>query len=259
MNPQHYPLSGAPGTPAQTGPRFLGRTVVVTGGTGALGSAVVARLVSEGATCHIPVHHEKELKRFTLKDHPQVKITPAIDLQDEASVARFYAGIEQPPLWASVHVAGGFAMSPLSETSAEAFTDQWRLNTLTCFLCCREAARCMGIGATGSSSGGGRIVNTAARPALEPRTGAQMAAYTASKAGVAALTQALGEELAPRGILVNAVVPSIMDTHANRAAMPSADFSRWASVEAVAATIAFLASPDNTSTRSGLIPVYGQS
>ncbi len=86
-----------------------------------------------------------------------------------------------------------------------------------------------------------------------------MVAYSTSKAGVASLTQCLAEELAPDGIWVNAVVPSIMDTPANRAAMPGADHSAWPSVGDVAHTIAFLASPDNAVTRGALVPVYGRS
>jgi NAD(P)-dependent dehydrogenase (short-subunit alcohol dehydrogenase family) len=99
----------------------------------------------------------------------------------------------------------------------------------------------------------------AARPALEWRSGAGMVAYTASKAAVAALTAALAEEVANAGILVNAVAPSIMDTAANRAAMPKADYDAWPKVEEVAATICFLASPDNKVTRGGIVPVYGRS
>ena len=99
----------------------------------------------------------------------------------------------------------------------------------------------------------------AARPALEWRSGAGMAAYTSSKAAVAALTAALAEEVVKVGILVNAVAPSIMDTPANRAAMPQADHAAWPKTEEVAATILFLASPDNTVTRGGVVPVYGRS
>jgi NAD(P)-dependent dehydrogenase (short-subunit alcohol dehydrogenase family) len=106
---------------------------------------------------------------------------------------------------------------------------------------------------------GGRIVNVAARPGLEWRSGAGMAAYTASKAGVAALTAALAEEVAKDGILVNAVAPSILDTPANREAMPKADYSAWPKVEEVASTIVFLASPDNRVTRGAIVPVYGKS
>jgi NAD(P)-dependent dehydrogenase (short-subunit alcohol dehydrogenase family) len=126
-------------------------------------------------------------------------------------------------------------------------------NLIACFLCCRAAVRAMRI------NGIGRIVNVAARPALEPRSGAGMAAYTVAKAGVAALTVALAEEVAKGGILVNAVAPSIMDTPANRKAMPKADFAAWPKVDEVAATILFLASPENTVTRGAIVPVYGKA
>ena len=96
-------------------------------------------------------------------------------------------------------------------------------------------------------------------PALEWRTGAGMTAYTAGKAAVAALTAALAEEVVKDGILVNAVAPSIMDTPANRHAMPKADFELWPKVEEVAATIAFLASSENLVTRGAVVPVYGKS
>ena len=99
---------------------------------------------------------------------------------------------------------------------------QVETNLVSAYLCCRAAVQAMRKG------GGGRIVNVAARPALEPRQGASMTAYTAAKAAVAALTVALGEEVAKDGILVNAVAPSIMDTPANRKSMPKADFAALA-------------------------------
>ena len=105
---------------------------------------------------------------------------------------------------------------------------------------------------------GGRIVNVATRPALEWRAGAGMAAYTASKSALAALTVALAEEVVKSGILVNAVAPSTMDTPANRRAMPNADHAAWPKVEDVAATILFLASPQNRVTRGAVVPVYGR-
>ena len=128
------------------------------------------------------------------------------------------------------------------------------MNFVTAFLCCRAA-----VNAIGKTGAGGRIVNVAARPALEWRSGAGMAAYTASKAAVAALTVALAEEVAKDGILVNAVAPSIMDTRMNREAMPKADHAAWPKVEEVAATILFLASPENKVTRGAIVPVYGKS
>jgi NAD(P)-dependent dehydrogenase (short-subunit alcohol dehydrogenase family) len=106
---------------------------------------------------------------------------------------------------------------------------------------------------------GGRIVNVAARQALEPRLGSGTVAYTIAKAGVSALTTALGAELAGEDILVNAIAPSIMDTPANRKDMPRADFSSWPRVEEVAAAILFLASPQNTVTRGAVVPVYGKA
>lgn len=231
---------------------FSDRHVVVTGGTGALGSAVVGALIEAGAICHVPWFSEKEAEHFPHRGHRQVVLVGNTNLSDEASVARLYDGVEK--LWASIHLVGGFAMSPVAKTSKAEFTQQIEMNLLTCFLCCRAAVNRM----TGNKDGG-RIVNVAARPALEWRAGAGMAAYTASKAGVAALTTALAEEVAKDGILVNAVAPSTMDTPANRASMPKADFAAWPKVEEVAKSILFLASSDNRVTRGGIVPVYGKS
>jgi NAD(P)-dependent dehydrogenase (short-subunit alcohol dehydrogenase family) len=230
---------------------YRDRHVVVTGGTGALGTAVVGALIAAGAVCHVPALSAKEAQRFPHRDHGQVKISQEGDLSDEAAVTRLFADV---PLWASIHIAGGFAASPVSETTKADLMGQVDTNFVTCFLCCRAA-----VNAIGRTGAGGRIVNVAARPALEWRSGAGMAAYTASKAAVAALTVALAEEVAKQGILVNAVAPSIMDTPANRQAMPKADHAAWPKVEEVAATILFLASPDNKVTRGGIVPVYGRS
>jgi len=228
---------------------FRDRHVVVTGGTGALGGAVVQALVTAGAVCHVPYVVAAEAEHFSLRDHAQVKLMAGIDLTDEAAVARLYQSAGN--LWASIHLAGGFTMSAVGATSKADLMKQVDMNFVTAFLCCRAAVNAM--------RAGGRIVNVAARPALEWRSGSGMAAYTASKAAVAALTAALAEEVAKSGILVNAVAPSIMDTPANRAAIPQADFAAWPKVEEVAATIVFLASPDNKVTRGGIVPVYGRS
>ena len=230
---------------------YRNRHVVVTGGTGALGNAVVGALVQAGAVCHVPYLRAAEAERFPLREHAAVKLIGPSELTQEAAVERLYAGV--PTLWASIHLAGGFAAAPIGETSKADLQKQLDLNLVTAFLCCRAAVNAMARG------GGGRIVNVAARPALEWRSGAGMAAYAASKAAVAAFTAAVAEEVAKAGILVNAVAPSIMDTPANRAAMPKADHAAWPKVDEVAATILFLASPDNKVSRGGVVPVYGRS
>jgi NAD(P)-dependent dehydrogenase (short-subunit alcohol dehydrogenase family) len=208
-----------------------GKHVVVSGGKGALGRAVVEMFTARGAVVH-------------LLDVPEV------DAGDEAQVTAFYGRL--PELWASVHLVGGFAMAPVGQTTLAELERMWRLNTVTCFLACREAVRTMKRG-----KGGGRIVNVAARPVLQPAGG--MVAYVTGKAGVAAITQSLAVELVEDNILVNAVVPSIIDTPANRVAMPAANHASWPTPAQIAETIAFLASPDNALTSGTLVPVYGRA
>ena len=231
---------------------YRNRQVVVTGGTGALGTAVVGALIKAGATCHVPYLIDQEAARFPFRDHAQVKLVADMDLAEESAVARLFEGV--PALWASIHLVGGFAMAPVGKTSKADLMKQVDMNFVTAFLCCRAAVNAMT-----RTGAGGRIVNVATRPALEWRAGAGMVAYVASKAAVAALTVALAEEVVQADILVNAVAPSTMDTAANRAAMPKADFNAWTKVEDVAATILFLASPENRVTRGGVVPVYGKS
>ncbi len=228
---------------------FAGKTVVVTGGTGVLGSAVVKALVQAGAKCRVPYVIEAEEKRFPLRGDRRVDLVRVNDLAEEQEVDTLYEGLSD--IWASIHIAGGFAMAKVVDTNKAALMAQIDMNLISCFLCCRAAIKLM--------KDGGRIVNVAARPALEWRSGAGMAAYTIAKTGVAALTVVLAEEVAKDGILVNAIAPSIMDTPANRAAMPKADHAAWPKVEEVAATILFLASPDNRVSRGGIIPVYGRA
>jgi NAD(P)-dependent dehydrogenase (short-subunit alcohol dehydrogenase family) len=227
---------------------FETRTVIVTGGTGALGRAVVGTLLAAGAHCRVPYIHDAEAASFPHKDN--VTLVKDCDLSEEASIARLYDGVTD--LWASIHIAGGFAMGSIGDTDKPALLAMLNSNFVSCYLCCRAA-----IGTFGPA--GGRIVNIAARPGIEPRLGAGMAAYAASKAAVAALTQSLAAEAAGRGILVNAVAPSIIDTHANRAAMPKADHDAWPKPEQIAATIAFLASPANQVTTGAVVPVSGQT
>lgn len=225
-----------------------GRDVVVTGASGALGGAVVARLLDAGATCHLPIYEAEVPARWA--GAARIVATPGIALTDEAAVARYFAGVPAP--WASIHLAGGFAMAPITETSFADYEKMHLINGVTAFLSCREAVRAMR-----TSGRGGRIVNVISRAALAPAGGS--IAYTCAKAEVAALTQALAAEVREDQILVNAIAPSTIDTPANRAAMPAADFARWPKPEEIAETIVFLASPANTLTSGALLPVYGRA
>jgi len=223
---------------------FAGQHVVITGGDGALGQAVVRALRDAGATCHLPL--------FGPAAPPAaagVAAAPGIDLSDEGAVTAYYAAL--PPITASIHLAGGFASRAFVDTTRADLEAQLTMNFITAFLCCREAVRAMRKG------GGGRIVNVAARVVELPTAG--MTAYVVAKSAVAALTRAVADEVRNDGILVNAVLPSIIDTPANRKAMPNADVARWPRPEDVARTIRWLASAENTLTSGALVPVYGRS
>jgi len=229
---------------------LAGRNVVVTGGTGALGQVLVDRLVRAGALCHVPSRGAGSTVSPGKDD--RLRIVPGVELTDEAAVEAFYASV--PGLWASVHLAGGFAMSPLSDTTGADFLRMIEKNSLSAFLCCRAAARAMR-----EAGRGGRIVNVAARPGVDPRRGARMTAYAASKAAVVAITQALAEELKGERILVNAIAPSTIDTPANRQAMPDADPSKWLSREAAAEAVLALISPSNMEISGAVLPLYARA
>lgn len=226
------------------------RRIVVTGGTGALGRSVVGTLIARGAECIVPYVSDAELDGFGFADHPRVRLVGGLDLATEDHVEQLYRTASG--LWGSVHLAGGFAMAPITETGRGELDRMVNANFVTCYLCCAAAVRRMG-------KGGGRIVNIAARPALHWRTGKGMTAYAASKAAVAALTAALAEEVGSRGIVVNAIAPSVLDTPANRSAMPEADYSEWVAPAEVGALVAFLLEPATRSTQGAIIPIFGRS
>ena len=232
---------------------LAGRHVVVTGASGGLGRAVVDALLEAGADCHLP-----QLEAELPPPRPRVHVTPAVDLAAESAVERYYATL--PPLWASIHLAGGFRYGAITDTTLGDLRAQLDINLVTTFLCCREAVRSMRAQrepAPGTEATRGRIVNVSSRAAVLPSAG--LSAYAAAKAAVSAFTQALAAEVLEDGILVNAVAPSIIDTPANRAAMPQADHARWPAPADIARTIRWLVSPENRLTSGAIVPVYGRA
>lgn len=236
---------------------FYDRHIIVTGGAGSLGTAVVKLLLKSGALCSVPCFSNKELESFSLRDEDHVYTEVPVDLSEEKACQSFYKSAvkEQGELWASIHIAGGFGMGSIEDTDLAAFSNQLQMNTVSCYNSCRAAVAAM----RKSSQNGGRIVNIASRPGIEPRQGKGMTAYTVAKAGVAALTESLAAEVVEDNILVNAIAPSIIDTPANRNAMPDANFDEWPKPEQLAKQIAYLVSVDNEISRGAVIPVYGKS
>ena len=227
-------------------PSLESRNVVVTGGLGALGRGVGAVLAARGA-------------RVALLDRaPQAEVPGAalvsggVDLGDVAATAAAFAQVAQRlgSIDALVNVAGGFEWETLAAGSVETWDRLYAMNLRTAVIACREALPYM------LRQPGGRIVNVGALAAQ--KAGAGMGAYAASKAGVVRLTEALAEELKDRGINVNAVLPSVLDTPANRAAMSDADTSRWVSTGSLAAVIAFLLSDDALAVTGACLPVAGR-
>ena len=149
---------------------FHDRHVLVTGGTGALGTAVVGTLIERGARCHVPYLVEKEAEHFAFRDHVEVELIAGGDLSDEAAVARVFDAV--PRLWASIHIAGGFAAAPVRDTAKADLMRQVDMNFVTCFLCCRAAVKAMAAGRrmAGASSTWRRArrSNGAAAPAWPP-------------------------------------------------------------------------------------------
>jgi NAD(P)-dependent dehydrogenase (short-subunit alcohol dehydrogenase family) len=215
------------------------RVAVVTGGTGALGQAVTLRLLAGGASVALPYIVKAEetqlLGRLPAGARDRV-LTAEADVVDEAGMARFTESVlaRHRRIDILVSLVGGFAGGALVATDRTTWDRMIAMNLTSAFTACRAVLPRM------LAAGYGRVVLTASRAVLPPAAG--IFAYTVSKAAGVAFTQALAAETRGRGVSVNAVAPSTMDTAANRAAMPDADRSGWVPVESVAETIAFLAS-----------------
>jgi NAD(P)-dependent dehydrogenase (short-subunit alcohol dehydrogenase family) len=171
------------------------------------------------------------------------------DLTDEASVSSLVEGM--PRVDAAIHLVGGFAMGPTAQFAVEDLRAQLDINVVTTFLVLKHALRKMQL------EGYGRIVTVGSRSAVRPA--AQQAAYSASKAAVVAMTQAIAEETRGRDITANCVLPSVIDTSANRASMGETKSDTWVKPASLAEVILFLASPAARDLRGAALPVYGSA
>jgi NAD(P)-dependent dehydrogenase (short-subunit alcohol dehydrogenase family) len=223
--------------------------VLVAGGTGALGQAVVRELLDSGYRCAVTWVIEDERRRLEEELGTRVELIH-VDLLDPDATASAVASVDD--LEAVVDLVGGFASGPLvHETDPPEFARMMELNLTPAFNLARAAMpRLM-------ERGGGAFVGVSARPALRPFAGA--AGYITAKAAVLAFIQALDAEYRAHGIRSNAILPSTIDTPANRAAMPDADHSKWVAPEAIAKVVRFLVSDDSAPTSGAAVPVYGRA
>jgi NAD(P)-dependent dehydrogenase (short-subunit alcohol dehydrogenase family) len=232
----------------------MDRSVIITGGTGGLGCVVVERLLDEGWRVVVPWVVEAELQR--VHERPGLELVQA-DLFDPGDVGRVTAaggGAGGAPLRGVVNLVGGFAAGArVHETPIEQFEAQFRLNLRATYLVTQGALPLL----LANDPPGGSIVCVGTRAALQPFSGA--AGYVSSKAAVIAFAQALAVEYKQDRIRANAILPSVIDTPANRAAMPNADHEKWVRPGEIAGVIAYLLSDDSAVTSGAAIPVYGRA
>jgi len=230
----------------------MGSSALITGGTGGLGAAVTQGFLDAGWRVVVPVFDERERERVPA--HERLVLEPA-DLSDPDSttaVTALAAGDDEAPLRAVVNLVGGFAMGGrVHETPVEDFEAQLRLNLRPTYLVCHAAIEPM------LAAGGGAIVCVSSRAALEPFAGA--AGYIVAKAAVLSFVDVLHAEYGADGIRANAILPSVIDTPANRRSMPDADHSRWVAPARIAAVVRFLCEDGSGVVGGAHVPVYGRA
>jgi NAD(P)-dependent dehydrogenase (short-subunit alcohol dehydrogenase family) len=222
--------------------RLDGKVVLIPGGSGALGGTVVPALIAAGARV---VTADREAKPARIDNH----VTMKADVSNEADCRRLVEEVirKEGRIDALANLVGGFAMGRAVETDAALWHRMLAMNLTAAFFLSKAVLPHM------SERRAGRIVHVAARAAVEPFPGA--AAYVVSKAGLAALIRVLATEVAGSGVTANGVLPTTIDTPANRAAMPDTDPSTWVKPESIAQLIGFLVSDDAGQINGALIPI----
>lgn len=228
------------------------KQILITGGTGGLGLGVTPQVLAMGAEVTLPYIAESEVERLKQNLSPAELVRThfvATDLGNEASVAELVDGMDRVD--AVIHLVGGFSMGKTHEYAFEDWQQDLNLNLNTAFLVCKHSLRRM------LQHEYGRIVTVGSRGAVNP--GGQLAAYCAAKAGVVALTKAIADETKGTNITANVVLPSIIDTPANRESMGEENADQWVKPESLAQVICFLASDAAQDIRGAAIPVYGNA
>jgi NAD(P)-dependent dehydrogenase (short-subunit alcohol dehydrogenase family) len=230
----------------------MSATAIVTGGTGGLGSAVVARLLDDGWRVVVPWIVERELERVQPREGLQLI---QADLSEPGAVRDVTAAASSDrgaPLTGLANLVGGFAAGGrVHETPIDEFEKQFRLNLRPTYLMTQAVVPHM------IEAGGGSIVCVGTRAALQPFPGA--AGYVASKAAVIAFAQAVATEYKNDRVRCNVILPSVIDTPANRVSMPNADHEKWVKPAEIAGVIAHLLSDNSTPTSGAAVPVYGRA
>lgn len=240
-------------------PGLQNKVLIVTGGTGALGTAVTGTLLDAGAkvvVTYIVDEEYAQLQATTKQRNPDAagRLSGArVDLTDENAVTDFFRQImnQHAKVDGVINIAGGFVYAGLTETTIDQFDLMWNLNFRTLFLTSRAAYPHL------KQSGGGTVVTIGARPGTQGVAG--LSAYAASKAAVINFTQTLADEGRADGIRAFSILPSIIDTPANRAAMPDADFATWVTPASLARVIRFVLEDESRDMSGAILPVYGHA
>jgi NAD(P)-dependent dehydrogenase (short-subunit alcohol dehydrogenase family) len=228
------------------------RTAIVSGGTGGLGGAVVKRLLGDGWRVVVPWVVERELERVQQAEGLELVRADLFEADDVREVVEVGAREREAQLRGLVNLVGGFAAGGrVHETSVDEFDAQFRLNLRPTYLLTQAVLPSL------VEAGGGSIVCVGTRAALEPFSGA--AGYVSSKAAVIAFAKAVAVEYRDEGVRCNAILPSVIDTPANRSSMPNADHDKWVKPADIAAVISHLLAEDSTPTSGAAIPVYGRA